>query len=118
MVDKLRLEVILSAVDKVSGVLKGVATGSKATAQAIRDAQEEVKRLEKLQKTASGYQRTSAALRGHARDLAQAKAKAEQYGQQLQEQRTRHSTIAASLRTARHAYNQIPRAAGIQPLGR
>ena len=106
-VDQLRLQVLLQAVDKASGALKNVATGSKATAQAIRAAQDEARKLEKLQNDASGYQRTSAALRGHARDLAQAKSKAEQYGQQLQEQRTRHSNIAASLRTARHAYNQI-----------
>ena len=93
-VDQLRLQVLLQAVDKASGALKNVATGSKATAQAIRAAQDEARKLEKLQNDASGYQRTSVALRGHARDLAQAKSKAEQYGQQLQEQRIVHDIPA------------------------
>lgn len=51
MVDKLRLEVILSAVDKVTGPLKNIATGSKATAKALAETDAALKKLERQQRT-------------------------------------------------------------------
>ncbi|MDA8455270.1 phage tail tape measure protein [Acidovorax sp. GBBC 3334] len=51
MVDKLRLEVLLSAVDKVTGPLKNIATGSKATAKAIAETDAALKKLERQQRT-------------------------------------------------------------------
>ena len=46
MSDKLRLEVILAAVDKVTGPLKGVIKGSKETAAAVGEAQAALKKME------------------------------------------------------------------------
>lgn len=50
MVDKLRLEVLLAAVDKVSGPLKAIARGSRDTAQAIGQTSAELKKLESQQR--------------------------------------------------------------------
>lgn len=50
MVDKLRLEVILAAVDKVTGPLTSITKGSKATASAIGEAGRALKQLEAQQR--------------------------------------------------------------------
>ncbi|MDP3229368.1 MAG: phage tail tape measure protein [Acidovorax sp.] len=50
MVDKLRLEVLLAAVDKVTGPLRAVASGSKATAQAVGEAEFALKKLQAQQR--------------------------------------------------------------------
>ena len=50
MSDKLRLEVILAAVDKVTGPLKGVIKGSRETAAAVSEAQLALKKMEAEQR--------------------------------------------------------------------
>lgn len=110
MVDKLRLEVLLTAVDKVSGTLKSVATGSKATSQALAQASSELKKLEQTQRDAQGFQRTEQALRDQTEELGKIKAKVGQYNAALEAQRERQKTIAGQLRAARHAYATITQA--------
>ena len=51
MVDKLRLEVLLSAVDKVTGPLKAIATGSKETAKAVKETEAALRGLDRQRRT-------------------------------------------------------------------
>ncbi len=67
MVDKMRLEVILSAVDKATGPLKGIAKGSKATAAAIEEAQRALGKMEAEQRKIARLQdRLNSAKKGAA----------------------------------------------------
>ncbi|MBB6579381.1 TP901 family phage tail tape measure protein [Comamonas odontotermitis] len=50
MADKLRLEVLLAAVDKVTGPLKAIQTGSRATAKTLGEAELALKKLQQQQR--------------------------------------------------------------------
>ena len=107
MADNLRLRVVLDMAERVVAPLKKINAASQETANALKGAKDKLKELEKAHSDAKGFQRTSAALRSNQRELTQAQAKAAQYGAALQEQRERHANITASLRAAKHGYNQI-----------
>ena len=110
MVDKLRLEVILAAVDKTSGALKSVATGSKATAQAMRDAREQLSALEKAQKNIEGFGNTRLQMQAMQRDMQKLTLRRNDYNDKLQDERAKHGENAAALRTAREAHRRMTQA--------
>jgi hypothetical protein len=67
MVDKMRLEVILSAVDKATGPLKGIAKGSKDTAAALEEARRALGKMEAEQRKIARLQdRLNSAKKGAA----------------------------------------------------
>lgn len=77
MAEKLRLEVLLAAVDKISGPLRNIATGSKATAQAvgatelaIKKMQAQQQMLQRLQNAAPAVNRQRQVLRVMKEELA------------------------------------------------
>ena len=74
MVDKLRLEVLLAAVDKVSGPLKSVAQGSKATAKALGETELALKNLQAQQRALAKFERERESLDGARQQLDMAKA--------------------------------------------
>ena len=74
MVDKLRLEVLLAAVDKVSGPLKAIATGSKATAQALGETEVALKNLERHQRELTRFEQERDKLDNAREQMQQAKA--------------------------------------------
>ncbi len=74
MVDKLRLEVLLAAVDKVSGPLRTVAAGSKATAQAVGQAEAAIKKLQAQQRALARFEKERDQLDNARSMLEQAKA--------------------------------------------
>lgn len=74
MVDKLRLEVLLAAVDKVTGPLKSVAQGSKATAKAVGEAELALKNLQAQQRALAKFERERESLDGARQQLDMAKA--------------------------------------------
>ncbi|MBS0501126.1 MAG: phage tail tape measure protein [Proteobacteria bacterium] len=67
MVDKLRLEVVLAAIDKATGPLKAIASGSKATAGALTQTERALRELQKQQRTLDGFDKQRAAM-GEARN--------------------------------------------------
>ncbi|MEJ5128907.1 phage tail tape measure protein [Comamonas sp. MYb21] len=62
MVDKLRLEVLLAAVDKVTGPLRKMAVGSKATSSAIGETEAALKRLQSQQRLLQKLENSKPAL--------------------------------------------------------
>lgn len=62
MSDKLRLEVILAAVDKVTGPLKGVIKGSRETAAAVGEARLALKKMEAEQRKLQRLQNATPAM--------------------------------------------------------
>lgn len=72
--DKLRLEILMAAVDKVTGPLKAVAQGSRSTASAIGKTQQALKGLEAQQRALARFEQQVAALDAARQQLDQAKA--------------------------------------------
>ena len=72
--DKLRLEVLLAAVDKVTGPLKAIQTGSRATAQALGQTELALKQLATQQKALSKFEQERDRLDNARSMLDQAKA--------------------------------------------
>ncbi len=72
--DKLRLEVLLAAVDKVSGPLKAIQSGSRATAQALGQTELALKQLAAQQRALSKFERERDRLDNARSMLDQAKA--------------------------------------------
>lgn len=70
---QLRLQVLLSAIDKVTGPLKKITQGSQQLTQALKTTQEQKRALERVQKSATGYATTQQALRGTQQRLVQAR---------------------------------------------
>lgn len=83
MTDKLRLEVLLSAIDKVTAPLKRINAGSNATSRAIKEARDRLKELNSQQSNIAGYTRQREAVRQTSEELAKAQEKLRQYREQL-----------------------------------
>lgn len=74
MVDKLRLEVLLAAVDKVTGPLRTIASGSRATAQAVGETEAALKKLQAQQRALARFEKERDRLENASSMLEQAKA--------------------------------------------
>lgn len=74
MVDKLRLEVLLAAVDKVTGPLRTIASGSRATAQAVGQTEAALKKLQAQQRALTRFEQERDKLDGARSQMEQAKA--------------------------------------------
>lgn len=109
MARDLRLQVIMSAVDRIRRPLRQIRAAGGQTAEALRDTQRQVRELNKQQRDISGYRRTVIALRGNARALRDARDRHQQYTQALEQQRNAHANIRSNLATARRAYDQLAR---------
>ena len=57
--DKLKLEVLLAAIDKVTRPLKAITAGSSDTAKALKAAKEQLKELNRAQENISAFQKVS-----------------------------------------------------------
>lgn len=107
MAEKLSLRVTLALQERVLGPLKRIQAGSGDTAKALKAASDKLKELNKAERDVSGYRQTRVALRQQTAQLQAVQAKSTQYSATLEDQRTRHVNITASLRAAKHAYNQV-----------
>ncbi len=70
--DKLKIEVILAALDKITAPLKGINKAGSETAKALKAAKDAAKALNDQQKNIDGFRSTSKALAIHRQDLATA----------------------------------------------
>lgn len=84
MSDKLRLEFMLSAIDKVTAPLKQISAGSTATSRALKAARDQLKELNAQQSNISSYTRQREAVRQSSEELAKAQDKLRGLREQLQ----------------------------------
>lgn len=110
MAEKLSVRVVLEMAERVLAPLKRIQSGSSDAANALKAASDKLKELNKAERDVAGYRQTRVALRQQTAQLQAVQAKSTQYSAALEEQRTRHINITASLRSAKHAYNQITNA--------
>lgn len=84
MNDKLRLEVLLSAIDKVTGPLKKITAGSTSTSRALKAARDQLRELNAQQSNISSYTRQKEAVRQSSEELAKAQNRLRALREQLQ----------------------------------
>jgi TP901 family phage tail tape measure protein len=84
MTDKLRLEFLLSAIDRVTAPLKQISAGSNATSRALKAARDQLKELNAQQSNISSYTRQKEAVRQSSEELARAQDKLRGLREQLQ----------------------------------
>lgn len=84
MSDKLRLELLLSAIDKVTAPLKQIAAGGKSTSRALKEARDRLKELNTQQSDISSYVRQKDAVRQSSEELAKAQNRLRGLREQLQ----------------------------------
>lgn len=105
-----RLRLILELRDKVLAPLRGIQSGSKDAAAALKATRDQLRDLEKAQQDIDGLRKTRAQLRGQQRDLQDLQGKLAGSNASLTEHRERHRNIAASLKTARESHGKLTKA--------
>ncbi|MDH4560652.1 phage tail tape measure protein [Pseudomonas sp. BN411] len=81
--DVLKLQVLLSALDRASGPLRKISQGSGATARALKSARDQLKSLNQTQKDISAYRQQHTAVRETAERLGKLQNKLRGYKDQL-----------------------------------
>ena len=105
----LRLQVMLNAVDRVTGPLKRMRQGAGQTAQAMRETRDQLKDLQRQQSDLNSYRKANAALRTNTRAMRDARTRNQQYTQALNKQREAHAGIKSGLTVARREYDRLAR---------
>ncbi len=83
MAASLKLQVVMSMVDKALAPLRGIDRQAKATAQGLRQTRDTLKALERAQDDVGEFRKVRQALRGTATDMEAARAKAATLARQL-----------------------------------
>ncbi|WP_417864550.1 phage tail tape measure protein [Vreelandella venusta] len=109
MAQNLRLQVMLNAVDRVTGPLKRIRQGAGQTGQAMRETRDRLKELQRTQSDLTSYRKANAALRTTTRAMRDARARNQQYTQALERQREAHASIKSGLTVARREYDRLAR---------
>ncbi|AZM95142.1 phage tail tape measure protein [Vreelandella venusta] len=109
MAQNLRLQVMLNAVDRVTGPLKRIRQGAGQTGQAMRETRDRLKELQRTQSDLTSYRKANAALRTTTRAMRDARARNQQYTQALEQQREAHASIKSGLTVARREYDRLAR---------
>lgn len=110
MAGPLKLEIILSMVDKAMAPLRGVDRQSKALAASLKQSREALRALERQQQAAQGFRRTTVEIRQQQRALQQATEKADAHRATLERTRETHAKLGEEVKLARAHYNKMARA--------
>lgn len=105
----LRLQVMLNAVDRVTGPLKRMRESTGKTGQAMRETRDQLKELQRTQSDVTSYRKANAALRTNTRAMRDARERNRQYTQALDQQREAHAGIKSGLTVARREYDRLAR---------
>jgi TP901 family phage tail tape measure protein len=107
MARNLRLQVMLNAVDRVTGPLKRMRQGAGQTGQAMRETRDQLKELQRTQSDLTSYRKANAAMRQNTRAMRDARARNHQYTQALEQQREAHANVKSGLTVARREYDRL-----------
>lgn len=106
MADRLRLQVLLDAVDKVSGPLKRIMGGAGAAAGGLKSASAALGGLKRLSGDITNYQRLRTELRGVSRNLEEARGRTASAAAVVEQMRNSHHALAGEVKAARAALKQ------------
>lgn len=103
----LRLQVMLNAVDRVTGPLKRMRESTGKTGQAMRETRDQLKALQRQQSDLTSYRKANIAMRQNTRAMRDARARNQQYTEALEKQREAHVGIKSGLTVARREYDRL-----------
>ena len=106
MASSLRIEVLLSAIDRATKPFRNITKGASGAAEAVRKSKQALAALEKTSGDITGYARLRAALRGNAATLGELTAKAAANRAELETQRAAHHALAGEVKASRAAFQQ------------
>src|SRR5690554_7644978 len=107
---ELKLQVVLSALDKITGPLKQITKGNSALSEALQNNKAHLKALDKQQSDIRGYRIASVEVIKQARAIRDLDVKSRGYSQALEEQRAKHVNLGANLKAAQTQYNRLTKA--------
>lgn len=110
MARDLKLEVMLSAVDKITAPLRSIARGGGTTAKAMKDARDQLKQLQAQQRDAQSFKALQRELDGNSQALEESRAQVTAYQGALERQRTVQQGIAAEVKVHRAAVRNLHQA--------
>ncbi len=103
MADKLRIEVLLAAIDKATAPFRKITGGAAAAAEAIRKAKGALSELDRQKVDISAFAKHRAQLRALEPDLARAQARTQTVSATLDRQRIAHQKLAGEVQAERLA---------------
>ncbi len=110
MANDLRIQVLLTAIDKATAPLRSIAGGSTATAKALKAARDQTHQLNQQQRDISGYRIANIEIAKQARAIRELNRKTTDNAAALDRQRTAHVNIKGNLKTAQTQYNKLSKA--------
>ncbi|MFC3549444.1 phage tail tape measure protein [Lysobacter cavernae] len=96
--NNLKLQVLLSAIDRASGPLKRIMGGSSAATKALRSAQSELKRLDGAQRDITGFRKLESQLGSTSNQLVQAQRELRRLGIEVNAAETPSKKLTAALK--------------------
>lgn len=114
MARDLKLEVLLSAVDKITGPLRNITRGSGATAQAMKASRDQLKQLQAQQRDISSFRTLKAATQQTEAAMAASQAKVRELAQAMAATSTPTRTMAADFKRAQREAQALKQKHGEQ----
>ena len=114
MARDLRLEVVMSAVDKITAPLRSITRGSTTTAQAMKANREQLKQLNAQQRDVSAFRTQRAAVRDAAKAMDESQAKAAELGKALANTANPTKAMTAEFQRARREAHALKEKHGQQ----
>ena len=109
MARNLRLQVMLNAVDRVTGPLKRMRQGAGQTGQAMRETRDQLKELQRTQSDLTSYRKARIAERKNIRAMRDAQSRVHEYNEALERQREAHRVNESALKTSKQEYRRLSR---------
>lgn len=110
MARDLKLQLVLSTIDKVTKPLKAITGRNKEAAAAFKATRDQIKQLHKQQSDIRSYRQANIESVKQARALRDLATKSRGYTQALDEQRRVHTNLRSNLKSAQTQYNKLAKA--------
>ncbi|MEO1827670.1 MAG: phage tail tape measure protein [Pseudomonas sp.] len=110
MARDLKLQLVLSTIDKVTKPLKAITGRNKEAAAAFKATRDQIKQLHKQQSDIRSYRQANIESVKQARALRDLATKSRGYTQALEDQRRVHTNLRSNLKSAQTQYNKLAKA--------
>ncbi|MFC0708842.1 phage tail tape measure protein [Azorhizophilus paspali] len=110
MARDLKLQVLLSAVDKITAPLRSIAQGGSAVAQAMKASKDQLKALNQQQRDVSGYRLANIEITRQAKAILDLQVKTRNHTDLLERQQAAHVNLKANLKNAQTQYKKLSEA--------
>ena len=106
----LRLQVLLSAVDKVTKPIKAITEGSGQLAAAVKATRDQLKEMKQQQRDVAAYRTANIEIAKQARAMRDLQTKVRSHTEGLDKQRAAHVNLKGNLKAAQTQYNKLSKA--------